>query len=354
MAFSSSACRSRKSQPRKNQPDKNQPDKNQPDKNKAAASSELSRLLKASCRRTAARLKPFGVDLIPLSFSRRLAKHTALLLLIRVNDRYERRAVWQGGMHRASPVSLSRAKHLVVTTRDSLEFGTVSDLRPYMRAGREATRQLLSSLISALPAEITHLKIVADGLLRFIPFHALPLARDTASKHRFVIERYAVTMVPCGGLRAALPLRVERASLIAPRYGGQVVRGTMLERKTLGSRFRLAPKAAERGAMLAALQKRDELVHFAGHAIADLVAGRGPELLFSRPKSVLRLRDLARVRVRAPLIVLASCTSAQVARFRGPHPRAIDASWPEVLLARGAQHVVAASWGVKRCSPPSS
>jgi len=59
------------------------------------------------------------------------------------------------------------------------------------------------------------------------------------------------------------------------------------------------------------------------------------------------VESATRAPARAEVVVLASCTTAHAARFRGERPGETAVSLAEALLAAGVKSVVAASWIVK-------
>ncbi|MBW2737039.1 MAG: CHAT domain-containing protein, partial [Deltaproteobacteria bacterium] len=201
------------------------------------------------------------------------------------------------------------------------------------------------------------LVIRAEGLMRFIPFHALLRGRHPdqsspgRSKASFVISRWVVSYLPIS--TPATPLTCPHtATVLLPNYGrkAQPILSGPSEAQLVRLQGRAAQilrgRAATPGAMLSALSTPRSLVHFAGHALANLEHGGAPELLFG-PEESFGAATLRGVRVRSSLVVLASCTTAYTARFRGERVRLARHPLHESLLRVGAGAVIAASWGVK-------
>lgn len=260
-----------------------------------------------------------------------------------------------------APVALAQLDPLLVSLRDELEFGPVQRPRRLYELLHRAYRLLLADARPWLDGA-HRLWVGADGLARYIPFHALvlePPSTDRPAQQRrdrplFAAQRWTISYLPCAALWSAPAAPPEQADLVLPGYGKRsalrLARGTGAEaawvRRWFPSGSRYGPDVG-RTAVLDALARPGSLVHFGGHGIADLAPGTAPELLLSRQRGSLSVATLAAHRARASLVVLASCTSGYAARFRDDRRLLASTNPAEALLGAGARAVVAASWGVK-------
>ncbi len=289
-----------------------------------------------------------------------LGGSTALLSFVATGDSLYRYVRFRGRTRRLAPLSRPRVDKLLITLRDELEFGSLD-----MKALVPLLRRAYSLFVAeALPPKAKHVLIASDGLLRFVPIHAF-LAPTLSGKLQFLISRVDVAYVPCAafGRRSLVPRHL---TLVVPSYGSRghrhPVQGAATEARAVAAlaRGHGDPEAAFGGAvnlfqgaaatpasLFAALARPRGVVHFAGHGLADLRPGTSPELIFPDLDSGLSVRRLTQGPVRASLVVLASCTTAYVARFRGNPRGVVKSNLAEALLAGGAGAVVAASWGVK-------
>ncbi len=196
---------------------------------------------------------------------------------------------------------------------------------------------------------IKHLLIIPDGLLRFIPFHALNLGQ--AEKHPFLIEEIDISYLPSLALARPQTRPFSSAIIILPDYGWGDLQGAVKEAR--GIRYSALPKSetlagdkASPKAFLDALSKPQSIVHFAGHGLADLAPQTAPDILFAHGLSVT-VTDALKRPVQASLVVLACCQTAYVVRFRDDRYLVTETNLAEALLASGAGAVIAASWSVK-------
>jgi CHAT domain-containing protein len=236
---------------------------------------------------------------------------------------------------------------LLARTREELEHG---DLRG--AALLELLRQVQELILADLAGPLRGTKrllLLPDGLLRYVPLHAV--LRSRGQPDRFLVETLDVAYAPCLALfrRAGKPRGP--AEIFAPRYGERDpgLEGARAETanilRTLGGSVR-AGRAASPSAFEDALRHTGTVVHFAGHGLTPLAPG-APVLLFAEDEAPLGIANATRGVVRASLVTLGSCATAYGARLqRGERPLA-DPNLVEALLAAGAERVVAASWAVK-------
>lgn len=302
------------------------------------------------CRRLRGRLLRAGVTphALPELEVRlpRLAPDEAILSFF-VEKRRLRRLWARGSVVSELPaLDLDPLEALVARCRDQLELG--EDLRGGELAEllRAAGRALLDG---AERSSVRRLLVLPDGLTRAMPFQAL--IRDGAP----LVTHLELAYAPCLGLfRPPAPLPGP-AHVLVPAYGREPrpLAGAAAEAATikalLGDRaIAHQGQAATPGRLREALATAGALVHFGGHGLADLRPGGGaPQLIFPDGQAAVSAGALTRDPVRASLVVLASCATAEVALFRDGRRLLPAVTLPDALLAAGAARVVAASWTVK-------
>ncbi|HEX8831438.1 MAG TPA: CHAT domain-containing protein [Longimicrobium sp.] len=263
---------------------------------------------------------------------------------------------------RGRHVALSRT---VVDTARLVQ--TIDHLRSKLEKGAgaadvhdELTRLyewLIRPVESRLGSAGTTLVVVADGHLSSIPFAAL---RD-ARKGRYLLEdhpfRFAVSVREANlGRRRRSPPEAavfvsDPAFAPAEHPGFNRLAGAAGEIRTIAAEYRrsqvLADRYATRGAVQAALTEA-ELVHYGGHAVFDDERPERSYLVLAptrgrRGTGTLTAGELARLTlVRAPLVVLAACQTANTGRGRASGFTGLAGA----LLAAGAGGVVGGLWEV--------
>jgi CHAT domain-containing protein/tetratricopeptide (TPR) repeat protein len=275
------------------------------------------------------------------------------------------------------------ASVLALASSDSL-FGLARRLTMLMSSGTvadELARRLgdaaVSPIVARLPAHVTKLVIVADGVVHRVPFEAL-----RTSDGRWLMERFAVTSVPSATTlvrlmgnaaaraqtaepmlvafgdpayeRAARPtagaggdgeLRVSFASagaLTRLPYSAREVRS--IARYFPRADIRLGRDATEASLHAAGLG-RASVLHFATHALVDdqvtwrsalaLAPGAGYD-------GFVTGSEIAALSLNAELVVLSGCRTAQGALVVGEGVQGLTAP----LLEAGARSVLATRWPV--------
>jgi hypothetical protein len=305
-----------------------------------------------------------------------LPRETAYLGYYQVGQELHRYLVLDGKLHSAPPLPLSSLDPWLIEARDRLEFGLLG--RPIERGQRRLGRTrmvgprglgrlgtLLKRLYSLLLGDLEQaldgarsLVVSPAGLTNVVPFHALISHRHD----RFIAERIQVTYAPCA-LLLRPPGQIKHVSAFFPEYGqgsaAAASRGALAEAHSLRQHwvdvrfFGYAPAGLRSHApastreLLLTLRRRADLVHFAGHGLTALDDDTPPELIFPRGQRSLSVTDLGPETLMAPLVVLASCTTAHSARFRDGTRKMTRVSLVEALLAAGVGGVVGASWAVK-------
>ena len=256
------------------------------------------------------------------------------------------------GVKSLEPKAIREVDPLILSARDELEFGDLDGGRSDHLLAR--LHQLIMADVEIHISNITRLLVLPDGLLRFIPVHAL--SDGDAS----LAQRMAVVYAPCLALARKRPVGsswrplASPSVVLAPIYAGDDkthLQGARDEAQMVlhsVSRARLV-QGPSGGAMILerALMKRHALVHFSGHGLADLSPESTPELLFSDGQRPATVRSVTHQAAKASLVVLSSCATAYVARFRDGQRLSAPVNFPEALLAAGAESVVAASWSIK-------
>jgi CHAT domain-containing protein len=218
---------------------------------------------------------------------------------------------------------------------------------------------ILDPAVAALDSTVTRLVIVPDGPLHRVPFDALRLADG-----RHVVERFAVSLAPSGGVAAALwsrpraarggPVRLlavgdptfaPESAAVLPRLPASGDEARAVARFTTGADVRLrgdASTALLRDTSLA----RYQVIHLATHALVD-DRGIGRATLALAPTGgdggLVGPGDLAALPLGADLVVLSACRTAGGVVLDGEGVQGVTAP----LLQAGARSVVATSWRIE-------
>ena len=241
-------------------------------------------------------------------------------------------------------------------------------------------RALLDSVLVGLPPSVDRLLVVADGPLHRLPFDALRLADG-----RYVVERYAVGLIPSATALATLRTRTPSAGserpgptrLLAlgdPAFPDEAGAQSRLDRVGVVyrdafdqsgglprlvaageevrdvARYAQEPVVRVRAEASEAFLKHQPLeafgvLHFATHALVDeatlartalaLAPGEGED-------GFLSPADLAALRLNADLVVLSACRTAGGVIVAGEGLQGLTAP----LLEAGARSVVATQWRI--------
>ncbi|HEY6141077.1 MAG TPA: CHAT domain-containing protein [Thermoanaerobaculia bacterium] len=246
-------------------------------------------------------------------------------------------------------VAISRAR-LAARVEHLTSMISAGDLRY-----RAAARELFATLIAPVERQIGGAKvlcIVPDETLWRVPFAALVDERE-----RFLVERFAVVYAP--SLTVYREIASRSASLGGtPRVLAVAgsVRGAEREGHALCSiygRHRcqlLARTAATEGRIKSELAQ-GTLVHFATHGVFDDRNPMNSRLLLRRGDDAeedgsLEAWEIARLRLRADLVVLSGCDTAR-GRIGGGEG-VIGMVWS--FFVAGARSAVATQWAVETTS----
>lgn len=279
----------------------------------------------------------------------RFQTHEAALSMYVSGDRLRLFWATRGGVRELPAVPTRALERRVMVARDRLEHGDPQG--EALWGELQALHRLLLGNVRGLGTRTTRLLVLPHGMARFVPVHALVLRRDARGTPVFVANDVTVSYAPCLALAPRSPWRPAAPTMVVPAYGSPArpLPGGEAEADAIA---RLMPEtrvlegAAATPAALERALTAGAPVHFSGHGLVSLTAGKPPELVFGAGRSVT-VRSAGRLKVAAPLVVLSSCTTAHAARFRDGERLVTRISLAEALLAAGARQVVAASWLAK-------
>lgn len=230
-------------------------------------------------------------------------------------------------------------------------------------AAQQLGNLLLGPAIAALPATVTRLVVVSDGVLHALPFEALRVDGDP----RTVGERFEMAVVPSATLwlrlRAAARSPGSTAVVLAdpdvpqggPDSGFRLgpLSGARREGRAIASALGLEAAAIREGAAASeqALKHMPltdiDVLHLAAHARAD---ARFPErsAVFLAPGSPdedgwLQPPEIAALGLNGALVVLSACESAGGALVAGEGPLSLA----RAFFAGGAGSVIATRWPLR-------
>lgn len=208
------------------------------------------------------------------------------------------------------------------------------------------------------PTQTRRLVFLPDGPLYRVPFAVLP----QRSTNRLVLDDFvpqvapSLTMLRAAGKGAS----GHRTLLVAsgeaqPGEGLAALPGVTKEIDAVRPLYPqsrvLVGRQATRDAFLSSIRESD-LVHFAGHVVADEHTPSRSRLLMSpgHDPSAVTFTDLRSLSLPAgATVVLSACEGATGRVFVGEGAVGL----PFVFLANGASSVVAALWQIDDASPPS-
>jgi CHAT domain-containing protein/tetratricopeptide (TPR) repeat protein len=257
-------------------------------------------------------------------------------------------------------------------------------------ADEELSQAVLRPLLAAVPADIRRLVIIPDGPLHYISFAALPLHQD--ARNSFLIRRYELAYGSSVGslLRKAAVAGITDDSMLLvddavygsddprlPKRGDEpLIASAQVHARLRGALGEVAlqrlPSTAEEGAAIvraASPRSVDHLegfaatrsaildrpleryryIHFAVHATTDSQIPQLSSLIFSGHDSRgvpiedhIWAGDLMTRQFNARVVVLSACDTALGPDIGGEGLLGLR----YVVLARGAQSVVASLWAV--------
>jgi len=244
------------------------------------------------------------------------------------------------------PVTLER---LTESVGASLE--RARNRRPDNTKDRELAEQLLPPGVVARGGRVVFLP---DGPLYLLPFGTLRVGDLGQTLDQQVVVSTGASLTLLEKTGKAIGAAQPRALLVG--YGEhagpglpalpEVRRELALVAEEYAGHTRLEGAAATAAAVLRALPSAD-IIHFAGHAVADEVWPSESRLLVAPDAGrtgELRAEDIAGVRLKpGSVVVLSACSTARGRVYRGEG--AMTLARP--FLAAGASAVVATLWPVR-------
>jgi CHAT domain-containing protein len=286
-------------------------------------------------------------------------------------DRLYRWTITRAGIRwEEQPVGRDRLSRVVERYRAAVSRGDTASadaqlLREWLLPPDVMAASTSGADVSGQPAD-ARLIVLPDGPLFGVPFAALPVA---GTGDVLVVDRFVTSVAPSltilkRGAAAARPAPAGgtmRALLIAAgaandAEGLPALPGAAAEVRVIAPAYAnesvLTGPAATRAAVLSLLPAAD-VMHFAGHAIADTRAPSRSRLLVARPgehdPAAITFDDLRQARVRpGAVVVLAACDTGRGRVFQSEGP--IGLAYP--FLANGASSVVASLWRIDDSGSP--
>jgi tetratricopeptide (TPR) repeat protein len=195
-------------------------------------------------------------------------------------------------------------------------------------------------LFAGLPADVSQVAIVSDGLLGLLPVHA------SASERGSLLDYVTVRYIPTASsqLRESQPRSREILCVGAAGEGVWELRFADLEAKAVAAMYQDSRVLVGGDAQAVVVEREmatSDVAHLACHGfmLPNDVGGSG--LIMGDGKTIT-LRDLAEAAVPLRLAVLSACESGVQGTFAAEE----KISLPGALLAAGAIGVAAALWTV--------
>jgi CHAT domain-containing protein/tetratricopeptide (TPR) repeat protein len=250
------------------------------------------------------------------------------------------------------------------------------------RAAR-LSNMLLGSVASQV-ARAKRILLVADGMLQYLPFGALPEPRREKNLTPLVVE-HQIVMLPSASVLAAIrsearnraaptkaiavladpvferddprltPIGRERGT---PETGGEVFPRLLATRREADAVLALAPAgstlralgfSASRATATSPVLGQYRIIHFASHSVFDDQNAGASGIVLSlfdetgrAQDGFLRLHDLYRLQLPVELVVLSACDTANGRLVRGEGLVGVVRGF----MYAGAQRVVASLWRV--------
>jgi CHAT domain-containing protein len=219
-----------------------------------------------------------------------------------------------------------------------------SDLRQGVPSWQERGKQLYRLLIAPVEATLGSartLLVIPDDALSSLPFSALANPKDG----RFLIDRFEVSFASptFSGSTLHPPASVEALIVEAGRGGISInlpiLKSTQEEARTVAGFFQdeivLEGEAATSTKVLAAVSKGPRIIHFAGHAMANVERPLTSRLILGDGQPFFAY-DLGEQPLHAThLVFLSACTS-----LGGPIPGAGLVGFSSALVGAGAGAVI--------------
>lgn len=310
--------------------------------------------LKYADRAHARSLAEFRGDVQDVDVSRlqaELDRDQALVSYFRIDDRLLWWLISRSEVHAGEvPIDRPSLDRLAISAHAALAERRDADANRLLA-------ELYRVMVEPLPIRdgVSTLVAVSDGPLHRVPFAAL---RDPHTGS-YLIDRFTIATAPSIRMALSTSLRLAEASresigrvLIVgdsaaqPEFGLPALPQVKAEVEEVAAQYDVATVLygadATKKRFLAEVPSAD-VVHFGGHAVADEAH---PEMAFlalskSEPVFGFELQQLRPIRAR--LVVLAACRTADGPLLKGEGP--ISLAWP--LMAAGASSVIASLWDIE-------
>ena len=218
-------------------------------------------------------------------------------------------------------------------------------------AARRLHADLVAPVLVGLPAGITHLHIVPEGVLHYVPFAALVDARG-----KFLVERYTVSVAPSVSVLALARARSEETKgrwrrIVAVADPNGRLPGTRREVEALQAmravRVDALVGAQATQANLELLAPDADVLHLATHGT---FVSRAPGLSHLELAGGERLdvSEIERLHLDRPyLVTLSACETALGSGTRSDVPPGDEwVGLNQAFLAAGAPSVLASLWAI--------
>lgn len=306
------------------------------------------------------------------------SKDTALLEYMLGDVRSYAWVVTRDNVHFAALPARKEIEALVKAYSDGMaQEVTALTAQSHAREQRDRSRRLYRMLVQPLAEPlngVTHLLIVPDAVLAYLPFESLV---TSGRSEPYLIERYAISYSQSASASLALRARSNGVpaapkTLLAfgdPDYGkaGQgSVRGgatwtaiphTRDEVLGIASLYPPKERVVRLGvaARESAVKKEDlrqyRYLHFAVHGFADEANPARSGLVLSQGEDadqdgILRMDEIAHLRLNAELVTMSACRTAVGKLLEGEGLLALS----RTFFYAGARNVIASLWDVNDIS----
>lgn len=250
----------------------------------------------------------------------------------------------------ALPVESATLRRSVAVYRDQISASNNRPGQGWETTSRHLYERLMAPVVAALPAGVTHLNIVPEAELHYLPFASLQNAEG-----RFLVERFALSVVPSASIfclarargeetrgrwRRVLALADPQAELPGTRREVEAIRAIKAirvdalfgEQATAENLKLLAPEA--------------DILHIATHGYFDTRAPWASGLELYRED--LTVADVGSIGLDRPyLVVLSACETALGGGAQSDVPAGDEwVGLNQAFLAAGAPSVMASLWPI--------
>ena len=245
-------------------------------------------------------------------------------------------------------VNAARLAESVRFFRDQLDQVDEAAATRWEPLARRLYQDLMTPALEALPASVTHLNLISEGVLHYLPFAALQDADG-----RFLIERYTLSVAPSASIlklsRDRNPRRW-RSMLLFANPNGRLP-GSQKEVEAIAS----AGSAMRRHTLIGAeatqanleqLAGEYDILHFATHG---RFVARTPwrSHLELHGEDILSVEEIGRLELDAYLVTLSACESALSGGLLADVPNGDEwVGLNQAFLAAGTPTVMASLWPI--------